>query len=176
MPMSHIYEKYLSMEDVPAGKILEVILKKKNISQKELANMSNEYPQRICAYIRGKRKFTIKASLAIEKALDIDIEGFFLKIQTNHDIYSYVMEEELKIHPDLLKLSKGLFWDTRIEKINWIRNKKWVIKRVFEYGNDQEINEIIRFYGKDTIKSVFSQIKSNWNSTHRNDNYQKYII
>ena len=47
-PMNIKYEKYLSMEDVPAGKILDVILKKRNISQKKLAHMSNEYPQRIC--------------------------------------------------------------------------------------------------------------------------------
>ena len=32
-PMNIKYEKYLSMEDVPAGKILDVILKKRNISQ-----------------------------------------------------------------------------------------------------------------------------------------------
>mgnify|MGYP007124147113 FL=1 len=29
--------------------------------------MSNEYPQRICDYIKGERKFTIKASISIEK-------------------------------------------------------------------------------------------------------------
>lgn len=46
------YEKYLMMSDVPAGKILEVILSRKNISQKELADMSNEYPQRIHDYIK----------------------------------------------------------------------------------------------------------------------------
>lgn len=170
------YEKYLLMEDVPAGKILEVILKKRNISQKELADMSNEYPQHICAYIRGKRKFTIKASIAIEKALGINIEGFFVKIQTNHDVYSFIMEEERKIHPDLSKLSKGLFWDTRIDKINWMRNKEWVIQRTFEYGNDVEINEIIRFYGKDAIREIISGIKSKWNSDIRNHNYQKYIV
>lgn len=175
MGMSQMYEKYLSMEDVPAGKILEIILKKKNLSQKELANMSNEYPQRICDYIKGQRKFTIKASLAIEKALGIDIEGFFYKIQTNHEIYNYIMEEERKIHPDLSIVSKGLFWDTRIDKINWIRNKEWVIKRVFEYGNEQEITEIIRFYGKEIIKQIFPEIKGSWNSATRNENYQKYI-
>lgn len=170
------YEKYLSMEDVPAGKILDVILKKKNISQKKLADMSNIYPQHICAYIKGKRKFTIKASVAIEKALGISIEGFFVKIQTNHDVYSFVMEEERKIHPDLSKLSKGLFWDTRIDKINWIKNKEWVIQRTFEYGNDIEINEIIRFYGKETIKRTILSIKNQWNSNTRNNNYQKYIV
>lgn len=41
--------------------------------------MSNEYPQRICDYIKGERKFTIKASISIEKALNINIEGFFFK-------------------------------------------------------------------------------------------------
>jgi hypothetical protein len=54
----------------------------------------------------------------------------------------------MNYHPDLSKFNKSLFWDTKIEKINWIRNKKWVIKRVFEYGNDLEIKEIIHFYGK----------------------------
>ena len=49
------YEKYLMMSDVPAGKILEVILSRKNISQKELADMSNEYPRRIHDYIKGQR-------------------------------------------------------------------------------------------------------------------------
>ena len=67
-PMNIKYEKYLSMEDVPAGKILDVILKKEYISKK-LAHMSNEYPQRICDYIKGERKFTIKASISIEKSV-----------------------------------------------------------------------------------------------------------
>ena len=175
-PMNIKYEKYLSMEDVPAGKILDVILKKRNISQKKLAHMSNEYPQRICDYIKGERKFTIKASISIEKALNINIEGFFFKIQANHDIYTFIMKEERKKHPDLSKLSKGLFWDTRIDKINWIRNKEWVIQRAFEYGNDIEIKEIIRFYGIETIKQVIPNIKNKWNSNTRNDNYQKYIL
>lgn len=174
--MDSKYEKYLSMEDVPAGKILEVILKKKNISQKELANMLNEYPQHICAFIKGKRKFNIKTSIAIEKALGISISGFFFKIQANHEIYNYIMEEERKIHPDLSKLSKGLFWDTRIEKINWLRNKKWVIQRTFEYGNEEEIKEIIRFYGKDTIKQIIPYIENQRNSNTRNNNYQKYVV
>ena len=114
--------------------------------------------------------------VTIEKALNINIEGFFFKIQANHDIYTFIMKEERKKHPDLSKLSKGLFWDTRIDKINWIRNKEWVIQRAFEYGNDIEIKEIIRFYGIETIKQVIPNIKNKWNSNTRNDNYQKYIL
>ena len=169
------YDKYLQMEDVPAGKILEHILKKRNMPQKELADKSGIYPQRIQDYIKGQRKFTVKSSILIERALEIDIKGFFIKTQTNHEIYDYLMNEERKTHPDLEKLSKGLFWDTRIEKINWIRNKEWVIQRAFEYGNEQEINEIIRFYGIACVKQILNGIKSNWHRNTRNLNYQKYI-
>lgn len=171
-----MYEEYITAKSTPAGKILEHILKKANLTQKELADISGIYPQRIHDLIKGTRKFSVQYSLAIEKALNIGIEGYFYKIQANYDVYRYLTDEELKIHPDLSKLSKALFWDTRIEKINWIRNKKWVIKRTLEYGNEEEINEIVHFYGKDTIKEIFPQIKNKWNQDSRNTNFQKYIL
>ena len=74
-------------------------------------------------------QFNINASLAIERALNINIEGFFMKIQTNHDIY-YVMAQERAIHSDLTKISKSLFWNTKIEMINWVRNKELVIQLI----------------------------------------------
>ena len=74
-------------------------------------------------------QFNINASLAIERALNINIEGFFMKIQTNHDIY-YVMAQERAIHSDLTKISKSLFWNTKIEMINWVRNKDLVIQLI----------------------------------------------
>lgn len=49
------YEKYLLMNDISVGKTLEVILSKKDISQKELVDMSNEYPRRIHDYIKVQR-------------------------------------------------------------------------------------------------------------------------
>lgn len=170
-----MYEKYLTMNSVPAGKILETILRKRHLTQKQLAQMSHEYPQRISDYISGKRAFTIKSSIEIERALGIELEGFFVKLQTNHEVYCYIIGQELLVHPDLSRYSKALFWDTRMEKINWIRNKAWVIKRVFEYGNGEEIEETIRFYGKKVVKGVLSQLSSYQNTGNFAANYQKYM-
>ncbi len=58
--------------------------------------------------------------------------------------------------PDLSKLRKVLFWDTNIEKIDWDKYKRAVINRVFERGNESEKNEIIRFYGKETVDSLLN--------------------
>lgn len=171
-----MYKKYLSMPAVPAGKILERILSQKKMSQRQLALSANEYPQRIGDLISGKRRFTLKSSFAIEKALSIDIDGFFYLLQTGHDIYIYREKQELLIHPDLSKFSKALFWDTKIELMNWIRGKEWIIQRVFSYGNRDEIKEVIKFYGTSTIKSVLNKLgPGSWKEDKILDNTNLYI-
>jgi len=174
-----MYEKYLSMHSVPAGAILEHILKNKHLSQKEIAEKSAIYPQRINDLIKGKRKFTPELSNRLEKALNIPTLGYFYKIQTNHDIYSYEDEQERKITPDLSKLHKAVFWETySLDNINWIKNANWVIQRVFEYGNQQEIEEIIYFYGRKKITEILNAIPvtDTWKLNERNKNREKFKI
>ena len=40
--------------------------------------------------------------------------------------------------------------------IDWEKQKKAVIKRVFERGNEIEKGEIIRFYGREDVNSVLN--------------------
>lgn len=40
-----------------------------------------------------------------------------------------------------------LFWDTDFDKIDWGKNRNFVIARVIERGNREEQEEIARFYG-----------------------------
>jgi len=174
-----MYEQYLSMPAVPAGAILKRILQKERLSQKEIAKRSIIYPQYISALIRGKRKFTQESSFRLENALGISTPGYFFKIQTNHDIYRYQDEQERKHTPDLSKLHKALFWETTsLEKINWIKNANWVIQRAFEYGNQQEIEEIIRFYGREKVVEALNAIPSTdtWKLNDRNKNRELFEI
>ena len=53
--------------------------------------------------------------------------------------------------PDLTKFRKTLFWDTTFDRIDFTAHSRYVINRVFERGTEEEILEIIRFYGRDTI-------------------------
>ena len=53
--------------------------------------------------------------------------------------------------PDLTKFRKTLFWDTTFDRIDFTAHCRYVINRVFERGTEEEILEIIRFYGRDTI-------------------------
>lgn len=54
-------------------------------------------------------------------------------------------------HPDRTKFRPVLFWDVDPQKIDWHKNRSFVIQRVFERGEEQEIEEAIRFYGREEI-------------------------
>jgi plasmid maintenance system antidote protein VapI len=171
-----MYEDYIKFKETPAGAVLKHILKKEKLPQKELAKSTGIYPQRINDLIKGKRKFTPKYSIKLEKALGINQTGFFCIIQTNFDVHNYQNEQDLKIKPDLSKINRVLFWDTPFEKINWVRNYKWVIQRTFENGNEKEIKEIIRFYGKEKVKEVLDKCDEKWWEHKRIENRKKVAI
>lgn len=170
-----MHEQYFSIVTIPAGEILKRILSKMNLSQRQLAVMINELPRRINDLILGKKRFTPEQSLEMEKALGIEISGFFYKIQANHDIYLAQCKEQLKHRPDLSLFRKAIFWDVDLDHLDWIVNEKWIIQRVFEYGNEKEIEAIIRFYGKNIVSASLASVKTRWNSDRRMHNISKYL-
>lgn len=170
-----MYENYIEYHDIPCGAVIERIIKKENITQRELASRSGMPFQRINDYIANRRKITPEASLKLEKALNIDYQGFFYIIQANHEVFVALKIISENKKPDLSIFRETLFWDTDINSIDWDKNRKWVVKRVFEYGNEAEIMETIRFYGKEFIKFELTTITDAWNKESRIQNIEKYL-
>jgi hypothetical protein len=95
-------------------------------------------------------------ALKIEQALEFE-EGYLMTLQVFYDIKEEKRRQHSQYRPDFSKLSKVLFWDTDMEKIDWIRQKRAVIERVFERGDEQEKQEIIQFYGKETVNQILQE-------------------
>ena len=77
--------------------------------------------------------------------------------------------------PDLTKFRKTLFWDTTFDRIDFTAHSRYVINCVFERCTEEEILEIIRFYGRDTI---LKNLNHNGNPLLRhqfNANIEKYL-
>ena len=170
-----MYEQYLQLSNIPCGAVLNRIMTKEGISQSQLAERSGIIRQRICDYLANRRRITVEASLNLEKALRIGIEGFFYRIQANHDIYTCMKKQVESYRPDLGCYRKALFWDTTIESLDWDKNKEWIIRRVFEYGSEEEILETIRFYGKESVGQILIGITDERKAQNRNENLQKYL-
>ena len=146
-------DTYMNMPSVPAGAILGRIVQKKHFQQATLARKTGIIPQRINDLIMGRRRFTPHNSLALERALDIPQQGFFYKIQANHDVYqAQVSVNQPK--PNLSLLSETTFWDVDLSKIEWSKSQDWAVRRVLEYGTKEEIEELYRFYGREAFARI----------------------
>jgi addiction module HigA family antidote len=146
------------------GVVLERELQKRKLSKGRFAISINEFPQTLSAIIKGKRSMNTSLALKIEEALHKE-EGYFMTLQVFYDIKELKRKSKEASSPDLSLLRKVLFWDTDINKIDWERQKIAVILRVWERGNEEERNEIVRFYGKEVVDAVLKDKVDNKNNT-----------
>ncbi|TDQ08672.1 hypothetical protein ATK78_3188 [Pedobacter metabolipauper] len=143
-------EKY---KGIHPGLILERELKKRKLKKRPFALSLPEYPQTINDITKGKRNLTPEVSLKIDRALGIE-EGTMYLLQAYHAIRVEQFKAQIKRRPDLSIFRKALFWDTDVSKLDWERQYKSIIKRIFERGDSREKQAILDFYGKDKVKEV----------------------
>lgn len=137
------------IKGIHPGKFIERELKKKKLSQRILAEKTAIPYQTINAIIVGRRNLTTEQALKIDQALGYE-EGFFAILQTHYDIKQYKEKKLADIYSTAPRIRKSLFWDADFNKINWAKYKNAVIKRVFERGSKEEIEEITQYYNLST--------------------------
>ncbi len=128
------------------GKIIEWNLKKNHLSQRELAERIGEHYQTLNAVIKGRRSLTVETSLKLDSFLGFD-EGFLYMLQGYYEVEQYKKNRLSSLITGIPNIRRILFWDTDFDKIDWGKNRNFVIARVIERGNREEQEEIARFYG-----------------------------
>lgn len=150
-----------TIKGIHPGFVLERELEKRDLAKGQFAISMGEFPQTLTAITKGKRRMNTPLAMKIEKLLGIE-EGYFMVLQVYYDIEQekkkeYQQENKSHAKPDFTKLRKVLFWDTDMEKIDWQKQKKAVIQRIFERGNEEEKKEIAQFYGPDTVNTILNK-------------------
>ena len=145
------------LKGIHPGFVLERELEKRQIRKGNFALQIQEHPQTLSTITKGKRDMNIGLALKIEQMLGIE-EGFFMILQVYYDIEQEKKKQNSE-QPNLSIIRSILFWDTKTEKIDWQKQKRAIIKRIFERGNEMEKNEITRFYGNETISKVLNHVQ-----------------
>lgn len=146
------------IKGIHPGAILRRELKVRGLKGVDLANSIDEHKQTISAIINKRRDINPKLSIKLSQQFDVD-EDYFMMLQASYDVKK-ASESEVKKIPNLENIREVLFWDTTLAKIDWEKNKKSVVKRILERGNSIEINEIISFYGRETISKIIDSIEN----------------
>lgn len=163
--------RFLQYPSLDVGSVIKYMMTQSHTTGRQLAQMSGLPAQRISDYVNNRRRITVEVSMAFENAFNVDKPGYFYMIQANHDVYCALRENRKT--PDLSKISAHVFWDSDISKMNWQSSRKRIIQRVFEYGDDQTISEIVRFYGEPMIKQVLSELNDKRLAARRQQNSTK---
>ncbi|MBI2967888.1 MAG: hypothetical protein HYY40_08755 [Bacteroidetes bacterium] len=58
-----------------------------------------------------------------------------------------------------MNLPRHLFWDVDYDKLDWEKYASWVIVRVFERGDVDDIRQCRRHYGDEKIKKALLNAK-----------------
>jgi len=165
--------KLTKIKGVHPGAILRRELKIQGLKGSELASSINEHKQTISAILNKRRDINPKLSIKLSKRFSVD-EDYFMILQASYDV-KIIVESEIKNTPNINNIRKVIFWDTNINKIDWDKNSKSIIKRILERGNQKEINEIISFYGRKTISREVKKINNSTLPSFRN-NIEKYNL
>jgi len=161
------------IKGVHPGVILEREFRKRGIGKSVFAREIGVYPGIITDITKQRRGMNAGLAIRIEQALGAE-EGYFLILQA---YYNIAREKKKTIRekpmPNLSLIRKALFWDVNFDNIDFRTRKRYVIERVFERGNNEEINEMIRFYGKkECIRIIESAKRLNQNAII---NAEKYL-
>lgn len=139
------------------GKVVEKELKSRKIRKNAFAESIDEHAQTLVSVIKGKRRMNTALALKIEAALGFE-EGYLMVLQVFFDIEEEKRKQRKK-PPSMKILRPVLFWDMQPENLDWQKQKKQIIKRVLELGNESEREEIIRYYGRDQVKDVLLSLE-----------------
>ncbi|SHF46543.1 addiction module antidote protein, HigA family [Salegentibacter echinorum] len=161
------------IKGIHPGAVLKREIKQRGIKSKDLALWIGEHAQTISAIINERRNINPGLSIKLGKILGVE-KDYFMHLQASFDVKKLQSKNFDQKMPNLTKIRRVLFWDTDFTKIDWIKDRKAIIKRVFERGNPLEIKEIINFYGKDTIQKELTGIKNNFLPSFRH-NLVKYL-
>ena len=148
------------IKGVHPGAILRRELKIQGLKASELAKSIDEHKQTISAILNKRRDINPKLSIKLSKQFKVD-KDYFMLLQASYNV-KIMVESEIKPTPNINNIRKVIFWDTSIDKIDWDKNKRAIIKRILERGNKNEINEIISFYGRKTICYEIKSIKKSY--------------
>ena len=62
-------------------------------------------------------------------------------------------------------LAKRIFWDVEFDKIDYDDKYKFVIERVFEWGDIEDIRQVRRYYGDEKVIETLTTVKYLFNET-----------
>lgn len=152
--------EFKKVKGIHPGAVLKRELKKRNLKSIELAKSIDEFPQTINAITKERRGINPKLSIKLGDYFGIE-KDYFMLLQASYEVMNLIKKENQ--NPLVGKVRESIFWDVNFTKIDFVKNRRFIIQRILERGNQIEINELIKLYSKNVIKDELKSINNYFN-------------
>lgn len=129
-------------QGIPPREIIEEEILYRRISQRSFAKQLGEHPQVLNDILKGKRKIAIPLSMKLDDAFGFK-RGTFWILQAYYEAEEFSLAKS----PALPPFRKAVFWDIDINKLDPVKNKEFILKRIDERGTKEEKQLINNYYG-----------------------------
>lgn len=140
--MISVFDRY---KGIPIGTIIKRDLKKRGISQIELSRSIGISYKTLNRIINNHRAIETAYAIKIERILNYE-PSFLINLQ-NYIIQRDKDQKSIILYGTAPAIRKCVFWDIDMNKLDWRKNKTFIINRVSQYGNPSEKSAINKFYG-----------------------------
>lgn len=133
-----------SYKGIPPGKVLSHMLKKRKMTQKQLANHLGIHSQTVSAIITGTRSIPENLSFKLDNEFGYE-NGFFLLLQAYYTISKHT-DTRTPNNRRIPNIRPVVFWDTDMAYLDWQKHKDFIIKRVTQRGSKEELKAVLEYY------------------------------
>ncbi len=140
-----MFPKIERIKGMHPGAVLKWALNKYNIQASQLSEEISEHKQTLSAILNEKRGVNPSLSIKLGAYFKIKPE-YFMLIQAEYEVQCAMNAQSENNQLPKPKIRKVIFWDTDFDKLDWRKNKKAIIERVKERGNQKEIEEVLKYY------------------------------
>ncbi|MCK9422120.1 MAG: HigA family addiction module antitoxin [Bacteroidales bacterium] len=144
------------VKGIHPGLILERELIGDGIKKSHLAKDLGVSTGLITDIVKQRRGINPSLSIRLGKALNVD-PAYFSLLQTYYELRS--AQRTSKTNPPF-HFRPALFWDINPAGLDFEQHKNFIVVRVFERGNEEEIKAIIEYYGRDQISLILKGSKN----------------
>lgn len=115
------------------------------MSQKELARVIGISYGRLNRAINGRQLFKADEGDKIDSFFKYE-RGFVVSVQISNKSVDSSDKMPVAGNVDKPVIRTCVFWDTALNKLDWIKHRKFITERVSIYGNEDEKQALQEYY------------------------------